>query len=112
MGAAVIHAEAQGGWWMCRCAHVCVCVCVCVVCNPVELRLAPIGWVQLCVIHLGSVEVPRLGVESELQLPAYTTATATQDLNPRLPPTPQLLATPDPSSTEPDQGLNPQPLGS
>ena len=25
------------------------------------------------------MEVPRLGVESELQLPAYTTATATQD---------------------------------
>ena len=27
------------------------------------------------------MEVPRLGVESELQLPAYTTATATQDPN-------------------------------
>ena len=27
------------------------------------------------------MEVPRLGVESELQLPAYTTATATQDLS-------------------------------
>ena len=27
------------------------------------------------------MEVPRLGVESELQLPAYTTTTATQDLN-------------------------------
>ena len=27
------------------------------------------------------MEVPRLGVESELQLPAYTTATATLDLN-------------------------------
>ena len=25
------------------------------------------------------MEVPRLGAESELQLPAYTTATATQD---------------------------------
>ena len=25
------------------------------------------------------MEVPRLGVKSELQLPAYTTATATQD---------------------------------
>ena len=25
------------------------------------------------------MEVPRLGVESELQLPSYTTATATQD---------------------------------
>ena len=27
------------------------------------------------------MEVPRLGVQSELQLPAYTTATATQDLS-------------------------------
>ena len=27
------------------------------------------------------MEVPRLGVELELQLPAYTTATATQDLS-------------------------------
>ena len=27
-------------------------------------------------------EVPRLGIESELQLPAYTTATATPDLSP------------------------------
>ena len=27
------------------------------------------------------MEVPGLGVESELQLPAYTTATATQDLS-------------------------------
>ena len=27
------------------------------------------------------MEVPRLGDESELQLPAYTTATATWDLN-------------------------------
>ena len=27
------------------------------------------------------MEIPRLGVKSELQLPAYTTATATQDLS-------------------------------
>ena len=33
-------------------------------------------------LHLRHVEVPRLGVESELQLPAYTTATVTQILNP------------------------------
>ena len=32
-----------------------------------------LGW------HLQHVEVPRLGIESELQLPTYTTATATQD---------------------------------
>ena len=32
-------------------------------------------------LHLWHVEVPRLGVELELQLPACTTATATLDLN-------------------------------
>ena len=31
--------------------------------------------------HLRHMEVPRLGVESELQLPAYTIATATQNLS-------------------------------
>ena len=31
--------------------------------------------------HLWHMEVPRLGVESELQLPVYTTATATWDLS-------------------------------
>ena len=30
-------------------------------------------------LHSWHMEVPRLGVESELQLPAYTTAIATQD---------------------------------
>ena len=46
--------------------------------------------------HLWHMEVPRLGVESELELPAYTTVTATQDPSPHLRPTPQLTATPDP----------------
>ena len=32
-------------------------------------------------LHLWHVEVPTLGVESELQLLAYTTATATRDLS-------------------------------
>ena len=32
-------------------------------------------------LHSQHVEVPGLGVELELQLPAYTTATATQDLH-------------------------------
>ena len=32
-------------------------------------------------LHLQCMEVPRLGVELELQLPAYTTATAMPDLN-------------------------------
>ena len=31
-------------------------------------------------LHLWHMEVPRLGVEWELQLPAYTTATATQGI--------------------------------
>ena len=31
--------------------------------------------------HLQHMEIPRLGVGLELQLPAYTTATATPDLN-------------------------------
>ena len=43
-------------------------------------------------IHM---EVPRVGVEPELKLPAYTTATAT----------------PDPRPTEQGQGLNLNPLG-
>ena len=32
--------------------------------------------------HLWHMEVPRLGVELELQLPAYTTATAMRDASP------------------------------
>ena len=31
--------------------------------------------------YLQYVEIPRLGVQSDLQLPAYTTATATRDLS-------------------------------
>ena len=54
------------------------------------------------------MEVPRLGAESELQLPAYTTSTATQDLQP----TPQLMATLDPEPTELGQGSNLHPHGS
>ena len=52
-------------------------------------------------LYLWHMEVPRLGVQSELQLPAYTTATATPDLS-RIcnlhhsSPTPQLMATLDP----------------
>ena len=42
---------------------VCVCVCVCVFLGP----------------HPRHVAVPILGVKSELQLPAYTTATAMSD---------------------------------
>ena len=42
------------------------------------------------------MEVPRRGVESEPQLPAYTTATVTQDRSGLGGLTPQLNATPHP----------------
>ena len=45
--------------------------------------------------HQWHMEVPRLGVKSELQLPAYTTVTATQE----------------PQPTERGQGSNPYPHG-
>ena len=62
------------------------------------------------------MEVPRLGAESELQLPGYVTATATADLGnirsePHLPPTPQLTAIGDAPHTERGQGLNLRPHG-
>ena len=47
-------------------------------------------------LHPQHLEVPRLGVESDLYRLAYTTATATWDTSCVLRPTPQLLATPDP----------------
>ena len=46
--------------------------------------------------HPRHMEVPRLGVEWELQLPAYTTAAATPDPRHVCDLMPQLLATPDP----------------
>ena len=42
------------------------------------------------------VEVPRLGVELELQLLAYATAIAMWDVSHCLRPTTQFMATPDP----------------
>ena len=54
------------------------------------------------------MEVPRLEVESELQLPAC----ATGESEPCLQPTPQLTATPDPQPIEQSQGLNPHSHGS
>ena len=46
-------------------------------------------------LHPRHVEVPRLGVKSELQLPAYTTATATADMS-RVCDYTTVTATPDP----------------
>ena len=57
-------------------------------------------------LHMRHMEVPRRGVESELQLPAYATATATWDPSHICD-----LATPDPQFTERGQGLNPCPHG-
>ena len=63
-------------------------------------------------LHLRPVEVPRLGVQLDLQLPAYTTATATPDPELSLRPTPQPMAMLDTQPTERGQGSNPQPRGS
>ena len=60
-------------------SFVCVCVCVCF-----------LG------LHLWPMEVPRLGVESEPQVLAYTTATAMLDPSFVCDLHPQLTATPDP----------------
>ena len=46
--------------------------------------------------HLWHMEVPRLGVELELQLPVKATATADAGSRPHLWPTPQLMAMLDP----------------
>ena len=42
------------------------------------------------------MEVPRLGIKLELQLPAYATAYATWDLSRSLQPTAELIAALDP----------------
>ena len=53
------------------------------------------------------MKVPRLRAESELQLLAYATATATQDLSSVC----DLTAMPDPQLTMRGQGLNLHPYG-
>ena len=50
------------------------------------------------------MEVPRLGVKSELQLPAYTTATAMWDPGHIFDLTPQLIESPIPT-TEQGKGI-------
>ena len=57
-------------------------------------------------LQLRHMEVPRLGVQSELQLPAYTTATATWDLS-HICDLHGSLQQP----TEQGQGSKPHPLG-
>ena len=53
--------------------------------------------------HLRHMEVPRLGVELERQLLAYAMHSKVGS-EPHLQPTPQLMATPDPSPTEQGHG--------
>ena len=60
--------------------------------------------------HPWQMQVPRLGVESELQLPAY--AADNRGSAPHLRPTPQLMDKLDPSSTEWGQGSTRHPQGS
>ena len=43
--------------------------------------MGSLGFLFFFILHPWHMEVPRLGVELELQLPAYTTATATADLS-------------------------------
>ena len=62
-----IHANIHTRYW-------CVCACVCIFTHFFSF-LVFLG------LHLWHMEVPRLRVESELQLLAYTTATAIQDLS-------------------------------
>ena len=57
-------------------------------------------------LHPWHMEVPRLGAELELHLPAYTTAIAAATSKPCLQPTSQLMAMPDPSPTERGQDGN------
>ena len=53
--------------------------------DPLPDPLSHQGTLKIIIIilwpHPQHMEVPRLGVESELQLPANTTVTATRDLN-------------------------------
>ena len=58
----------------------------------------------------GQMEVPRLGVKSELQLLTYAIATALWDPS-HICDLPQLSSMPVPSPTEQSQGLNPHPHG-
>ena len=58
------------------------------------------------------MEVPRLQVESELQLLAYVCHSPSNTRSEsRLRPTAQLMAVPDPRLTDQGQGLNPHPHG-
>ena len=73
-----------------------------------DVTLYPEPCSPQCQVFLGPnswhMEVPRLGVQSELHLPAYATAIATGGSKLSLQTTPQLMATPDHLFTEQGQG--------
>ena len=58
-------------------------------------------------LHVQHMEVSRLGVESELQLPAYTTATPMPDLSRLCSLHPQLTAMPNPLTYGVRPGIEP-----
>ena len=62
---------------------------------PTELYFLLLFFFLFCFLgtYLQHMEVPRTGIELELQLPVYTTATGSE---PCLQPTPQPVAMPDP----------------
>ena len=110
--------------YLCVNAHVSVCQCVCVyihthiyiytvcLCKPILIcssyyspkeHLECVTCLYICLfvflgLHPPHMDIPRLGVKSELQL--------------HLRPTPQLIATLDPQPTEQGQGSSPRPHGS
>ena len=49
------------------------------ICNIITIHFSADFFFLFVGLHLWLVEVPRLGVKSELQLPSYTTATAALD---------------------------------
>ena len=59
-------------WFSCPICSVSIIIIIVIIAAAVVV-VASLG------LHLQNVEVPRLGVESELQLPAHATATAMQD---------------------------------
>ena len=73
------HGLSQGNRYSCLCFTIrpyCLSILNVIVCLSISFFHLFICFLGLRPQH---VEVPRLGVKSELQLPAYTTATATWD---------------------------------
>ena len=75
------HGKFFKHYWRCTCfMYFTVCVLLLLV-----KKIFPASCLFVCLCFSGPhpqhMEIPRLGIKSELQLPAYTTATATQDLS-------------------------------